>query len=209
MNNSTGKIKIIIADDDRLILDSLGMIFSLEPDLEVVGLAADGNEAVFLCRRHKPDIVLMDIRMPQCDGIQATRMIKSELGQTRVVMLTTFNDEEYISAALQAGAEGYLLKSAPADGIIERLRAVNSGATVLEGSVAAQLTARGRDKRTIPTLTERENEVTYLIAQGYSNKEIAHLCHLGEGTVRNTISVILEKLSLRDRTQLAVRYWRG
>lgn len=199
---------ILIADDDRLILDSLSMIFSLEPDFEVVGLAADGNEAIALCQRYHPELVLMDIRMPQCDGIQATRAIKQAHPQTRVVMLTTFNDNEYISGALAAGAEGYLLKSAPADGIVERLRAVRSGATVLDHTVAAQLTSRGNDRRNLPELTERENEVTYLIAQGHSNKEIAQLCHLGEGTVRNTISAILEKLSLRDRTQLAVHYWR-
>lgn len=200
---------IVIADDDRLILDSLSMIFSLEDDLEVVGLAANGDEAVTLCKRHNPDMVLMDIRMPIFDGIQATKVIKQEFPSIRVVMLTTFNDDEYITQALNAGAEGYLLKSAPADGIVERLRAVSTGAMVLDNNVAAHLTSRGQDKRHFKDLSERENEVIYLLAQGHSNKEIAHLCHLGEGTVRNTISVILEKLCLRDRTQLAIHYWRG
>lgn len=212
-------MRLVIADDDALIRDSLSMIFSLEPDMEVLGCAADGNQAIELCRTFRPDLVLMDIRMPICDGVMATRVIKSEMPSVRVVLLTTFTDEEYIMSALKMGAEGYLLKSTPAAGIVERVRMVETGAAVYDGAVATRMaesvthaSAPGSDwntpVKTIEGLTERENEVLYFVAGGHSSKEIAAYCHLSEGSVRNLISGILEKLRLRDRTQLAVFYWR-
>lgn len=210
-------MRLVIADDDALIRDSLSMIFSLEPDIEVSGCAADGNQAIELCRKHRPDMVLMDIRMPGCDGVMATRVIKSEMPQTRVVLLTTFTDEEYIMSALKMGAEGYLLKSTPAAVIVERIRTAVKGAAVYDSEVMTRIaeslpSEKSSDwntpVKTIQELTERENEVLYFIAGGHSNREISAYCHLSEGSVRNIISVILEKLGLRDRTQLAVFYWR-
>ncbi len=203
-------MKIIIADDDALICDSLSLIFSTEPDIEVIGFAVNGNEAIEKCRILNPDLVLMDIRMPECDGVNATKIIKSEYPNIRVVLLTTFTDEEYISGAVNAGAEGYLLKSTPASVIVERIRVINSGASVYDSRVSNHfLGVSATDKKNFTMLTERENEIMFYVAQGHSNKEIAAICYLGEGTVRNVISTILDKLNLRDRTQLAIYYWQN
>jgi DNA-binding NarL/FixJ family response regulator len=149
----------------------------------------------------------MDIRMPVCDGVAATQKIKAEFPDIKIVMLTTFTDDGYISSAINAGAEGYLLKSTPADGIVERIRAVEKGALVFDRGVnlSAQ---KNKTAAYFEELTARENEVMALVAAGLSNGEIAAKLFLSPGTVRNTVSVILDKLELRDRTQLAVHYWR-
>jgi DNA-binding NarL/FixJ family response regulator len=200
-------MKLLIVDDDGLIRDSLKMMLELE-DGWTARTAPDGAAALESCRREPPDIILMDIRMPVCDGVAATRNIKAEFPGVKIVMLTTFTDDGYIASAINAGAEGYLLKSTPADGIIERIRAVEKGAMVFDKGVA--LTARKKPAETpFPELTERENEIFSLVASGLSNGEIAAKLFLSQGTVRNAVSVILEKLALRDRTQLAVHYWKN
>lgn len=203
-------MQVLIVDDDALIRDSLKMLLELEPDFEVVGLAANGQEAIDLCRHSQPSMVLMDIRMPVMDGVVATKMLKGLFPQVKVVVLTTFRDEEYIKEALKNGAEGYILKSQPADSIIESLRAVAKGNIVLERDVASSLSAMlaegGKVNMAEYSLTERELEVLALVGQGLSNREIAGGLFLSEGTVRNYVTAILEKLELRDRTQLAIFY---
>jgi len=199
-------LKLLIVDDDGLIRDSLKMMLELESGWSARS-AADGDEAFLLCEEDAPDVVLMDIRMPICDGVSATRKIKEKFPDVKIVMLTTFTDDGYIASAIDAGAEGYLLKSTPADGIVERIRAVKKGAMVFDKGV--RLSAKKTTTATFDALTERENEVLTLVASGLSNNEIAAKLYLSQGTVRNSVSSILEKLELRDRTQLAVYYWKN
>ena len=206
-------MKLLIVDDDGLIRDSLKILFESKEKWQVI-TAENGEAAIELCRNclnNTPDIILMDIRMPVCDGVEATRKIKSEFPAIKIIMLTTFNDEGYISSAVNVGADGYLLKSTPADGIIERIRAVEKGAMVFDKGVKLSMGEVGDSSKTaaFETLTERENEILSLIATGLSNNEIAAKLFLSQGTVRNAVSTILEKLILRDRTQLAVYYWKN
>ena len=203
-------MKIIIVDDDGLIRDSLKLLLSLEEDIEVIGIGKNGMEAFELCKVNSPDIVLMDIRMPVMDGVLGTKLIKENFKEVKVVLLTTFKDDEYIREAIMNGAEGYILKNQSTDSIIESLRTVYKGNTVFEKDVVNVITGmikEGKSKK--PTdfnLSEREFEVLALIAEGHSNKEIAEKLFLGAGTIRNYITNILEKLNLRDRTQLAIFY---
>ena len=199
-------MKLLIADDDGLIRDSLKLLLELEEGW-TARTAPDGAQAFSLCEEDAPDIVLMDIRMPVCDGVAATRNIKRAFPDVKIVMLTTFADDGYIASAIDAGAEGYLLKSTPADGIIERIRAVEKGALVFDKGV--RLAAKKTAAPLFDALTERENEVLSLVAAGLSNGEIAGRLYLSQGTVRNAVSAILDKLALRDRTQLAVYYWKN
>lgn len=203
-------LKIIIVDDDALIRDSLTLILEMEADFQVVGTAANGQEAVALCGSTQPDLVLMDVRMPVMDGVLGTRRIREQYPDTKVVILTTFKDEAYIKEALKHGASGYILKSQPAESIVETLRAVARGNTVLESQVASSLTQMIREGKKMTQedlqLTDREMAVLEMIAEGLSNREIAEKLYLSDGTVRNYITVLLDKLSLRDRTQLAIFY---
>jgi len=199
-------MKLLIADDDGLIRDSLKLLLELEPGWSVRA-ASNGSEACEMCEEDPPDIILMDIRMPLCDGVAAARAIKQAHPAVKIVMLTTFADDGYIASAIEAGAEGYLLKSTPADGIIERIRAVEKGALVFDRGV--RLAAKRTAAPLFECLTERENEVLSLVAAGLSNGEIAGKLFLSQGTVRNAVSAILDKLQLRDRTQLAVYYWKN
>ena len=199
-------MKLLIVDDDGLIRDSLKMMLELE-DGWTAKTAQDGNEAFQICLSDLPDIILMDIRMPVCDGVEATRRIKNMFPDVKIVILTTFTDDGFIASAIDAGADGYLLKSTPADGIIERIRAVEKGALVFDKGV--RLSAKKTAEPSFDALTERENQVLSLVATGLSNSEIASKLFLSQGTVRNMVSVILEKLELRDRTQLAVYYWKN
>jgi len=203
-------LKIIIADDDGLIRDSLNLLLSLEEDIEVIGTAKNGKEAFELCQANKPDIVLMDIRMPVMDGVLGTKLIKENFHDVKVVLLTTFKDDEYIREAVKNGAEGYILKNQSSDSIIESLRTVYKGNTVFEKDILNAITSMlNEEKSKKPSdfnLSQREFEVLALIAGGLSNKEIAEKLFLGEGTVRNYITNVLEKLELRDRTQLAIFY---
>ncbi|MFD1412817.1 response regulator transcription factor [Oceanobacillus jeddahense] len=199
-------MKIIIVDDDAMVYESLQLLFSREEDIQVVGTADNGREAVKACEDTQPDAVLMDIQMPEMDGIQATREIKKHWPKVRVMMLTTFEDEQNIRLALLAGAEGYLLKSAPVEDMAQQLRALVSGSSVLNADVLMRLTQP--EKKELESLTAREQEILQLVAQGCSNKEISSQLFVSEGTVRNVISIILDKLEVRDRTQLALYYWR-
>ncbi|MCL2697130.1 MAG: response regulator transcription factor [Oscillospiraceae bacterium] len=202
-------MKLLIVDDDGLIRDSLKILFETKEDW-TAKTAENGLAALESCREQLPDIILMDIRMPVCDGVEATRKIKAEFPGVKIIMLTTFTDDGYISSAINAGAEGYLLKSTPADGIIERIRAVEKGAMVFDKGVKLTAGSAPEQKSAeFPELTQRENEILSLIATGLSNNEIAAKLFLSQGTVRNAVSIILEKLELRDRTQLAVYYWKN
>ena len=227
------RIRVAVVDDDGLIRDGLGAILETHADIEFVGAAADGNAGVDLCRRANPDVVLMDVRMPVADGVVATGRIKAALPHIKVIILTTFDDADYIRGAMDAGAEGYLLKTSAADAIVESVRAVHRGTTVLQteiarrlastigcdapapggGAVAGDAPAAGGDAsgRSAPTLglAPREAEILTLIAEGLSNKEIAGRLNLSDGTVRNYVSEMLVKLDVRDRTQLAILYYRS
>ncbi|MCL2638746.1 MAG: response regulator transcription factor [Oscillospiraceae bacterium] len=206
-------MKLLIVDDDGLIRDSLKILFEAKENW-AARTAENGADALEKCREEQPEIILMDIRMPVCDGVEATRLIKAEFPEVKIIMLTTFTDDGYISSAMNAGAEGYLLKSTPADGIIERIRAVEKGAMVFDKGVKLNVgrgvpDAPNETAPHFPALTERENEILSLVATGLSNNEIAAKLFLSQGTVRNAVSAILEKLELRDRTQLAVYYWKN
>jgi NarL family two-component system response regulator LiaR len=199
-------VKILVVDDDALVTRSLRVLLSREADLHVIGTAGDGAAAVAFCERSLPDAVLMDIRMPGMDGVEATREIKRRWPGVRVVILTTFQDDESIRGALAAGADGYLLKSAPTAGMAQMLRATAAGTSVVDAAVLRRLGDAPRAP--LEGLTPRESDVAELVAQGCSNREIAAQLFLGEGTVRNILSTALDKLGLRDRTQLAIRYWK-
>ncbi|SET79115.1 two component transcriptional regulator, LuxR family [Natronincola peptidivorans] len=207
-------IKMIIADDQSIITAGLRMIFEKEEDIEICATASNGQEAVELTQWYKPAVVLMDIKMPILDGIEATKQIKSQIPDTKVLLLTTFQDDELIHNALSHGACGYLLKDAEPKKILEAVRIVASGGALLDPQVTYsviqqfnQLKKVGQESKDIDKiklLTDRELEIVKELGQGKNNKEIGEYLHLGEGTVKNHITKILEKLELRDRTQLAI-----
>ena len=213
-------MRLIVVDDDRLVVDSLKIILGAQPQIEVVGAGADGNDAVALYAEHTPDIALLDIQMPGRDGLSAAREILECDPAARVVFLTTFSDDEYIVSALKLGARGYLIKTDVA-AIPPALTQVMDGKRVLEGKAiedvdfsrtnASASDADGTSHRpaAFASLTDREFEVAELIARGLDNKEIAATAYMGEGTVRNHISSILAKMGLRNRTQIAIAYLRG
>lgn len=204
-------MKVLIVDDDGLIRDSLKILLGLEPDIEIVGTASNGQQAFELCQKIRPDIVLMDIRMPIMDGVLGTKLIKEHFNYIKVIILTTFKDDEYIREAVKNGAEGYILKNQSSDSIVDSLRAVYRGNTVLDKEIADTLTSMIEDslekKNNIDyEFGNRELEVLKLISEGLSNKEIGAKLYLSEGTVRNYVTGLLNKLNLRDRTQLAIFY---
>ena len=210
-------MRVVIADDDAVVVESLQIVLDAQPDIEVAGCGTDGADAVRLAADAAPDIVLLDIQMPGMDGLAAAEKILASLEPPRVVFLTTFSDDEYIVRALALGAAGYLIKQDVA-GVAPALRAVMAGRSVLEGEVLERAVALGAgapvaekpDLTTVfPQLTDREREVVALIADGLDNREVAAAAYMGEGTVRNHISSILAKLGLRNRTQIAVAYWRA
>lgn len=203
-------MKVLIVDDDALIRDSLKIILGLEEDIQVTGTACNGQEAFEMCKREVPDIVLMDIRMPVMDGVLGTKLIKSTFKDIKVLILTTFKDDEYIKEAVKNGAEGYILKNQSSDSIVESLRTVSKGNTVFHREVADTLSSMLREEnRKSPEsygMTDREFEILRLIGEGLSNREISQKLYLSDGTVRNYVTGLLEKLELRDRTQLAIFY---
>lgn len=216
-------MRVVIADDDAVVVESLRIVLDAQPDIEVAGCGTDGADAVRLAADAAPDVVLLDIQMPGMDGLAAAEQILATPRPPRVVFLTTFSDDEYIVRALSLGAAGYLIKQDVA-GVASALRAVMAGRSVLEGEVleravalgaggaagASGATAEKPDLATVfPQLTDREREVVALIAEGLDNREVAAAAYMGEGTVRNHISSILAKLHLRNRTQIAVVYWRA
>ena len=200
-------MKILIVDDEPLVCRSLKLLISHEKDMEVIATANDGAEALSLCKKQVPDVVLMDIRMPSMNGVQAAREIKSTWPEINIMMLTTFQDEKNIRLALQAGASGYILKSEKFTEMARQIRLMEAGTSVLDAEVLKRLTKSQIEG--IDQLTPREKDIMELVAEGLSNQEIANQLFISEGTVRNTVSIILDKLELRDRTQLAVNYWRN
>ena len=210
-------IRILIADDQALVRTGFRMILENTPDMEVVGEAANGDEAAALALNLQPDVVLMDVRMPETDGVQATRRICADgTGTTRILILTTFDLDEYVYASLRAGASGFLLKDTLADDLCSAIRVVAGGDAVVAPSVTRRLLERfvgkSADAQPLPlapalavdTLTEREREVLVSLARGLSNSEIAALLYVGEGTVKTHVSRVLAKLGLRDRVQAVV-----
>jgi DNA-binding NarL/FixJ family response regulator len=207
-------IRVLLVDDQALIRAGFRMILDAEEDMEVVGECADGTQAVDSVRRLKPDVVLMDIRMPEMDGIEATRLIAQREGDAapRVLMLTTFDLDEYVYDALRAGASGFLLKDAPAEQLVEGIRVVEGGDALLAPSVTKRLihefsrgaVAQQSAPAELDELTPREHEVFKLIARGLSNAEIAAELVVSETTVKTHVARVLMKLGVRDRVQAVV-----
>jgi DNA-binding NarL/FixJ family response regulator len=202
--------RIVIVDDQEMVRTGLGMVIAAEPGMDVVGEAGDGAAAVDVVRRERPDVVLMDVRMPGTDGIEATRRITTELPEVAVLVLTTFDLDEYVYAALRAGASGFLLKDAPADDLVHAIAVVAQGEALIAPSVTKRLIdefAARPDAAEPPTLdgvTEREADVLRCVARGLSNTEIAAELFLAETTVKTHVSRLLMKLGARDRVQLVV-----
>ncbi|MBB4907474.1 response regulator [Actinophytocola algeriensis] len=196
-------VRVLVVDDQRLVREGIASLLGIQPGIEVVGTAADGREAVERVLALTPDVVLMDVRMPEMDGVDAAAVLAKRAPSCRVVMLTTFDDEEYVVQALRAGAAGYLLKDLPAAELAEAVRLAHAGVTQLDDAAAKHVAAALTPRSTGP-LTGRETEVLRLIASGATNREIAARLYLSEGTVKNHISRILGRLGLRDRTQAAI-----
>lgn len=207
-------IKVIIADDQELIRDSLKIVLEQSKDIEVTATAADGQECLELAQRLRPDVILMDVRMPILDGVEATRLIKDACPETRIIILTTFDDDEYVYNALKFGASGYLLKGVSVAELADSVRTVHLGQAMLNPGIAAKVVrlfsslAHGAPAPVVVTagaeLSRTERNVSRLTGRGLSNKEIASALALSSGTVRNALSSALFKLGLRDRTQLAI-----
>ncbi|MFN2502924.1 MAG: type II toxin-antitoxin system prevent-host-death family antitoxin [Acidimicrobiales bacterium] len=204
-------LRLVIADDQALVRTGLRLILESEDDIEVVGEAEDGDQAIIVTRRARPDVVLMDVQMPRMDGIEATRRIVGDGDVSRVVILTTFERDDYIFEALRAGASGFLLKNAPPEDLVHAVRVVAGGDALLAPSVTrrmieeyARRPVSRRSEADIERLTEREVEVLRLLAAGKSNAELAAELFVGEGTIKTHVSSILSKLGLRDRVQAVV-----
>ncbi len=211
-------IRILLVDDQPLIRRGLRALLKPEPDLEIVGEADNGESAIALLKTITADVILMDIRMPIMDGVAATGAIVPLYPHTKILILTTFDDTEYVSRALQAGAAGYLLKDTPAEELVQAIQLINKGYTQLSPGLAqkliqtARLTPDAPPPHSItpplpdPDLTPREQEILQLIAQGSSNREIAQTLYISEKTVKNHITNLLARLGLRDRTQAAIYF---
>ncbi|NUT49715.1 MAG: response regulator transcription factor [Saccharothrix sp.] len=198
-------VRVIVVDDQQLIREGIAALLGLQPGVTVVGTAGDGRAAVELAVTEDPDVALMDVRMPVLDGIDALAVLRRRAPRTKVVMLTTFDDEQYVVRALKEGASGYLLKDRPAAELAAAVRLAHSGVVQFDPAAAARLaSALGPRRQADHGLTDREIDVLRLLATGATNREIAGRLHLGEGTVKNHVSRILDRLGLRDRTQAAV-----
>ena len=210
----TEMIRLLLVDDQRLMRDGLRILLELESDFEVIGEAEDGAQALESYQQLSPDVVLMDIRMPVMDGVEATRRLRESDPNTKVIILTTFDDNEYIFEGLRAGALGYLLKDVSGDELADAIRKVAAGGSMIEPSVARKVIAEFARlapatpeavEDLIASLSEREIEILKLVSQGLTNKEIAAKLYLAEGTVKNSVTSILQKIGVRDRTQAAIR----
>ncbi|WP_084040373.1 response regulator transcription factor [Demequina sp. NBRC 110053] len=210
---SAGEIRIVIADDQAMVRAGFRSLLAAEPDIDVVGEAGDGESATAAVRRERPDVVLMDIRMPVLDGIEATRRLVSSGSSTRVLVLTTFDLDEYVFAALRAGASGFMLKDAPAEELAAAIRVVAAGeallapritARVIDAFVTRSAVQRPTPGRELDLLTAREREVLHLLARGASNAGIAERLYVSEATVKTHVSNLLAKLGLTDRVQAVI-----
>ena len=210
------KLRLLLVDDQAMFREGLRVLLSLQADLEVVGEMGDGAAAAVAARSLRPDVILMDLRMPGVGGVEATRRIKAAHPEIRVIVLTTFEEDEEVFAALRAGAVGYLLKASPSEKLCEAIRLAARGEMLLEPSVAAKLVAEfarlaGRAPAPVAPVTlaeplsAREREVLCCLAEGLSNKEIGQRLSIAEGTVKNHMSQVLGKLGVLDRTQAALR----
>lgn len=203
-------MKVLICDDQAIIRDGLEMLLKLEKDIDVLGQAQDGAEAVELAAKLQPDLVLMDLKMPGMTGIEATRQIRAKYPHIKVLVLTTYDDDEWVFDAIRAGAAGYLLKDTPREDVIKAIKGTLTGKTFVDPAVVGKLLTQVAGKAAQPAtlltdkLTEREADVLRLIARGFTNADIAEQLHLSEGTVRNHVSSIFAKLEVTDRTQAAV-----
>lgn len=211
---SSAPVRVLLVDDQALFREALATLLDVRDDIEVVGEAADGDEALRRAAALSPDVVLMDLRMPVLDGVAATRRLRVERPEVRVIALTTFDDDEEVFAALRAGAVGYLLKDVSSERLVEAIGAASRGESVLQPSVAAKVIARFaqlpdeatlRPQPLVVPLSDRELEIVRLLADGRSNREIATALFLAEGTVKNHVTNVLAKLGARDRTQAALR----
>lgn len=208
-------IKVLIAEDQEIIRQSLEIMLSKKPDIQIVGSAENGRETIRLTRKLLPDVILMDIRMPEMDGVQCIKIIKEALPQIKIIVLTTFDDDEYVFNALKNGASGYLLKGISVGELVEAIKIVHSGGALINPNIAVKVVkffsqmanADYRvnvDENVLSDLSKSELKIIQLIGMGMSNKEITDKLKLSEGTVRNYISSILSKLNFRDRTQIAI-----
>jgi len=215
-------IRVLLADDDALIRAGLALVLGTAADLTVVAEAADGIEAVELCLQHGPDVVLMDVRMPGIDGIEATRRLVAARPEIKVLILTTFADDEYVYDALRGGASGFLLKRASPERLIDAVRTVAAGEALLDPSVTRSLLHRflatsggtvprppAETRRRLDRLTERERQVLLLVAQGRSNSEIANLLVIAESTAKTHVKRVLAKIDVHDRAQAVVFAYRS
>lgn len=206
----TNPIKLIIADDEMLIRTGLKIMLEASGNVEVLALAESGRAAFEACKEYQPDVVLMDIRMPESNGIEGTKLIKEAFPEVKVLIVTTFQDTEYIVEAVQNGASGYLLKDSSPEAILDGIKVALSGKVVMDTVISEALLTNTTVEKPATFdaekwgLTPREVELIQQVAQGLSNKEIAQTLFLSEGTVKNNISTILSKLELRDRTQLVI-----
>jgi DNA-binding NarL/FixJ family response regulator len=207
-------VRVLLVDDQALFREGLRTLLTVQPDLEVVAEAANGEEAVVQAKAHSPDVALMDLRMPALDGVEATRRVRAAVPTCQVLVLTTFDDDDYVFEALRAGAAGYLLKDAPLEKLVEAIRGAARGQSFLQPSIAAKVVAefnRLSQKRPaagaalVEPLSERELEVLRHLSHGRSNKEIAAMLNLAEGTVKNHMTNVLGKLGVLDRTQAALK----
>ncbi|MBD5423987.1 MAG: response regulator transcription factor [Allobaculum sp.] len=208
-------INVVIADDQALIRDSLKIVLSMDDDINVVGTASNGLGVLDLLKKEYVDVILMDIRMPKMDGVLCTKQVKKDYPKTKVIVLTTFDDEDFVFSALRYGASGYLLKGVSMDELTAAIKTVHSGGAMLNPDIAAKvfsMFSKRLDEDTIIQVDDKaeteisrtEWKVIQQVGRGRSNKEIAAILYLSEGTVRNYLSSILNKFSLRDRTQLAI-----
>ncbi|MBR1647427.1 MAG: response regulator transcription factor [Selenomonadaceae bacterium] len=208
-------IKILIADDQELIRESLKIVLDMNADMKVVGLAEDGQKVLDLLNKNRPDIILMDIRMPELDGVLCTKIVKEKFPDVKIIILTTFDDDEYVFYALKYGASGYLLKGCSVQELTAAIHTVMNGGSILNQGVITKVVklfsqlaktniAMEVDGRNVDDLNRTERNIASLVGCGLSNKEIAEKLFLSEGTVRNALSSALSKLHLRDRTQLAI-----
>ena len=208
-------IKVLIADDQELIRQSLQIVLSIKEGISVIGTAENGKKVMEVLKKEKPDVILMDIRMPEMDGVQCTKAIKERYPEVKIIILTTFDDDEFVFSALKYGASGYLLKGISMDELDKAIHTVYKGGAMINPEIATKVVEQFSEMaqsnydimieaQNVEDITEAEWDIIKLVGWGLSNREIADKVMLSEGTVRNYISTILSKLNLRDRTQLAI-----